>query len=122
MALEGPSESKGVRGRIDAALRDLFDWFTGLPREEAIDFRSDILETVMLKPSALLLTGMGVLLMSGTVMALTGAGWAIAWFAVDSLLLALRLIPTFLHERRGRQMPAPLARMVVMGARNKYLI
>jgi diguanylate cyclase (GGDEF)-like protein len=116
MALEGPSESKGVRGRIDAALRDLFDWFTGLPREEAIDFRSDILETVMLKPSALLLTGMGVLLMSGTVMALTGAGWAITWFAVDSLLLALRLIPTFLHERRGRQMPAPLARMVVMSA------
>ena len=116
MAFEGRIESIGMRGRIDAALRDLFDWFTGLPAQEAADFRDDILETVMLKPVGLLLTGMGILLMSGTAMALAGTRWAMLWFVADALLLALRLIPTVTHERRGRQMPAPLARMVVLSA------
>ena len=47
-------------------LQRLFDWFTGLDREEAAAFAGDVLATVMLRPLALLLSSAGILLMSGT--------------------------------------------------------
>jgi diguanylate cyclase (GGDEF)-like protein len=98
---------------IDSILRPLFDWFTGLPAEEAAAFREDILDTVMLRPSGLLLSGLGFLLMSGTAMMVVHARWATAWFLFDLVVIGLRLIPTLKHAWRGTSMPGPAARLVV---------
>ena len=100
-------------GRIDSILRPLFDWFTGLPQEEAETFRSDILGTVVLSPIGLVLSGMGVLMMSATAMAVAQARWATAWFLFDFAVLALRLVPTFRYDWSGRPMPGYMARRLV---------
>ncbi len=99
--------------RINAVLVPLFDWFTALPAEDAATFRSEILATVMLKPMPLVLSSIGILLMSATAMMMTGARWATAWFAIDVVVLSIRLVPTIRHERRGGALPDPVARIVV---------
>ncbi len=103
----------GVLGRIDSLLRPLFDWFTGLPPEEAAEFRDDLLATVMMRPSALLLSSLGVLLMSGSAMVLTEARWAVGWFAFDLAVLAIRAVPTFHYARRRQVMPCAIARLLI---------
>ncbi len=104
---------RAARDRIDAVLRPLFDWFTALPAEEAACFRSDILATVMLRPVPLILSSLGILTMSATAMAITGARWATAWFAIDLVVLGVRMVPTIRHERRGGSLPDPVSRIVV---------
>ena len=99
--------------RIDAMLCALFDWFTALPAEEAATFRSEIMATVMLRPVPLLLSSLGILTMSGTAMMLTGARWAMAWVAIDVVVLGLRLVPTIRHERRSGSLPDRVSRIVV---------
>ncbi len=99
--------------RIDGVLRPLFDWFTALPADDAAAFRTEILATVMLRPIPLLLSSLGIILMSATAMAITGARWATAWFALDVVVLSVRLVPTIRHERRGGALPDSVARIVV---------
>src|SRR5579859_578126 len=107
----GPPNMAG--GRIDSFLRTLFDWFTGLPQEEAEAFRRDILGTVMLSPAGLMLSGLGMLMMSATAMMVAETRWATAWFLFDLGALSLRLIPTILYDWRGRPMPGVVARRLV---------
>ena len=83
---------------LDDALKRGFDWLSGLPRTEAAELRDGIMDTVMLKPGTLLLSSIGILMMSGTAAVLTGALWARAWFLFDLALLALRLLPTIRYR------------------------
>ncbi len=99
--------------RIDSILGRLFDWFTGLPAAEAEAFRSDILATVVLGPSGLLLSGLSILMMSATAMIVADARWATAWFLFDLGALSLRLIPAILYDWRDRPIPAPVVRLLV---------
>ncbi|WP_298693053.1 GGDEF domain-containing protein [uncultured Sphingomonas sp.] len=99
--------------RVDALLCPLFDWFTALPREEAASFRSEIMATVMLRPVPLILSSLGILLMSATAMVVTHARWAAVWFGIDLVVLLVRLVPTIRHERRGGALPDPVARLIV---------
>jgi len=107
--------SKNLFGMVDSRLRPLFDWFTGLPPEEAEAFRADILATVMLKPAGLLLSSIGILLMSMAAMAITEARWAFAWLVFDTVALTLRAIPTFFYLWRGTRMPGCVARLLICG-------
>ncbi len=102
-----------ISRRIDSILCRLFDWFTGLPVAEAEAFRGDILATAVLGPSGLVLSGLSVLLMSGTAMAFANARWATAWFLFNLGALSLRLIPTVHYDWRGRPMPGRAVRLLV---------
>ncbi|MGN6619587.1 MAG: diguanylate cyclase domain-containing protein [Sphingomonas sp.] len=94
-------------------LQRLFDWFTGLDREEAAAFAGDVLATVMLRPLALLLSSAGILLMSGTAALMLDRPWATAWFIADVILLAVRIAVTWHYQRRGGRMPDKVARITV---------
>ncbi|MGN6376955.1 MAG: diguanylate cyclase domain-containing protein [Sphingomonas sp.] len=103
----------GARGRAAEWLQQVFDWFSGLPAEEAGRFRADIFATVMLRPSALLISSLGILLMSGTVAFVLRRPWAIAWFVFDIVMLAARVAAAARHQRRGGRMPVGVARVTV---------
>jgi len=98
--------------RAEARLQALFDWLSGLPRAEAAELGSAILDTVMLRPVPLLLSAAGILLMSATAAIVTGSGWAMAWFAADLILLGLRLGHSW-RLWRGRVMGDGEARVIV---------
>src|SRR5579875_3451741 len=83
----------------------LFDWLSALPADEAPLLRAEIIGTVMLRPVALLLSSAGILLMSATAALLLHRVWAIAWFATDLVMLAVRLGIAVRFQRRGRRMP-----------------
>lgn len=99
----------GRRGRSGDRLRHLFDWLTGLPADEVALFRQELIATVMLRPTALLLSSAGILLMSGTAALFLHRGWAIAWFVTDLFMLTLRLSVAIRYQRRGRHMPDHVA-------------
>ena len=107
------NRTKRLSRRIDSILCRLFDWFTGLPAAEADAFRSDILATVVIGPSGLMLMGLSILLMSGTAMIVAHARWATAWFLFDLGALSLRLVPVILYDWGGRPMPGRVARQLV---------
>lgn len=107
------NRTNGASRRIDSILCRLFDWFTGLPAVEAELFRSEILATVVLSPSGLLLSALSVLLMSGTAMMVAHARWATAWFLFDLGALSLRMVVTLRYDFRGRPMPERVARRLV---------
>jgi len=90
----------------------LFDWFSGLPRGEAIRHRREIMATVMLRPLSLLLSSVGILLMSGTAAAVVARPWAVAWFTADLTLMALRFWVAWRFQRNGA-MPEQVARLTV---------
>lgn len=95
--------------RLDSFLEQLFDWFTGLPRQEAAELRADIMEAVMLKIAPLLLSGVGIFLMTGVAFQLTRAPWALAWGIVNGLLFFARLVAM---ARTGRAAPLYVARRI----------
>lgn len=109
----GENQRRTLVQRIDSLLCPLFDWFTALPAEDAVTFRSEIIATVMLRPAPLILSSIGIVMMSATAMTVTGARWAIAWFVIDIVALAARIIPTIRHERRGGTLPDNVARIIV---------
>ncbi len=113
MRQQGKIQRGALRDRIDSVLCPLFDWFTALPAEGAASFRSEIMATVMLRPIPLLLSSIGILTMSGTAVMITGARWATAWFAIDAVVLGLRLVPTIRHEQHGGALPDAVSRIVV---------
>lgn len=90
----------------------LFDWFSSLPRGEAIRHRHEIMATVMLRPLSLLLSSGGILLMSGSAAIVIARPWAIAWFVADCTLMALRFWVAWRFQRRGA-MPERVARVTV---------
>jgi diguanylate cyclase (GGDEF)-like protein len=100
-------------GESSLGLRRLFDWFTALPPDEAEAFRDQMMATVMLRPAALLLSGAGILLMSGTAAMLLQRPWAIGWFIVDLVMLVLRVSVAVRYQRRGAAIPGPVARVTV---------
>jgi diguanylate cyclase (GGDEF)-like protein len=94
-------------------LQAIFDWLTGLPPADAAALRADVLGTVMLRPSALLLSSAGILLMSGTAAVLLGRAWATDWFVFDLIMLAIRIAVAARYQRGGRRMPDHVARVTV---------
>ncbi|MBY8828826.1 GGDEF domain-containing protein [Hephaestia mangrovi] len=90
----------------------LFDWFSGLPRAEAVRHRREIVNSVMLRPVPLLLSSCGILLMSGTAALFLAAPWAIAWFAADLFLMSLRFWVAWRFQR-GVVMPERIARLTI---------
>src|SRR5690242_21955841 len=88
----------------------LFDWFSGLPRTEAVRHRREIVNSVMLRPVPLLLSGCGILLMSGTAALFLAAPWTIAWFAADLFLMSLRFWVAWRFQR-GVVMPERIAQI-----------
>lgn len=94
-------------------LATAFDWFSGLPRDEAIRHRRAILASVMLRPAPLLLSSAAILLMSGTAMAMLRRPWAAAWFVAAVTLLALRGLVAWRFQRHQATMPETVARFTV---------
>ena len=94
---------------LDRRLERMFDWFTGLPRHEAAELRADIMEAVMLKMAALLLSSVGIFLMSGIAYHLTHARWALGWGMLNGALFVARLVTV---ARAGRTTPLRVARRI----------
>lgn len=98
-----------MTGRLDRHLERMFDWFTGLPRYEAVELRGDIMEAVMLKMAALLLSSVGVFLMNGIAFHLTHASWTLGWVVVNMAMFVARLVTV---ARAGHATPLPVARRI----------
>lgn len=95
--------------RLDQVLERMFDWFTGLPRQEAAELRADIMEAVMLKIAPLLLSSVGIFLMTGMAFQLTRAPWALGWGIVNAALFLARLVAI---ARAGRVASLRVARRI----------
>ncbi len=99
---------------IDDGLKRVFDWLSGLSQGEAAELRDSIMDTVMLKPGTLLLSSIGILMMSGAAAVIADAVWAWVWFLFDLVLLALRLLPTIRY--RGNVPPHVCRRIISTAA------
>ena len=112
--LSDPAKVHGS-GLTEQAAR-LFDWFSTPLENEAKAVRSRFLETTYDRKFAILFASLSVLVLAGTAITLTGAGWPWLWIAADLALLALRftLIVRCEVARLHNETP-PLGALMITG-------